>query len=84
MATVVAAVDQARVRQPGYTEEGYAEETALQYEYKEHVSARKTIEFSPERQVVTKPIKAPEVHVPTVPKVVPVEHVPTPVPQVRL
>lgn len=82
MATVVAAVDQARVRQPGYTEEGYAEETALQYGFKEHVSARKTVEFSPERQViVTKPIKAPEAHVATVPKIV--VPVPTPVPQVR-
>ena len=44
VATVVAAVDQARVREPReprHVEESYAQQTTLEYGYKEHISATK-------------------------------------------
>ncbi|NIG59652.1 titin-like [Pontoporia blainvillei] len=57
VATVVAAVDQARVREPrepGHVEEMYAQKTTLEYEHKEHVSAakiKKTTDLTSERLV---------------------------------
>lgn len=47
VATVVAAVDQARVREPREPErpkESYAQQTTLEYGYKEHISATKVAE----------------------------------------
>ncbi|XP_069876144.1 titin-like [Dipodomys merriami] len=47
VATVVAAVDQARVREPrepGHLEESYAQQTTLEYGYKEHVSTTRVPE----------------------------------------
>ncbi|XP_045150520.1 titin isoform X2 [Echinops telfairi] len=64
VATVVAAVDQARVREPrepGPLEESYAQQTTVEYGYKEQVSATKVAE-QPQRpasepQVVPKAVK---------------------------
>ena len=50
VATVVAAVDQARVREPREprrVEEAYAQQTTLEYGYKEHISATKVAEQPP-------------------------------------
>lgn len=65
VATVVAAVDQARVREPReptHTEESYTQHTTLEYGYKEHISATKVPE-QPQR-----PASEPHIHV--VPKAV--------------
>lgn len=65
VATVVAAVDQARVREPReptHTEESYTQQTTLEYGYKEHISATKVPE-QPQR-----PASEPHIHV--VPKAV--------------
>lgn len=67
VATVVHAVDQARIREPReteYTEEAYSEQAALEYGYKEHALARRVVELPPEPQIPTKPVKIKEVHVP--------------------
>ncbi|XP_075386428.1 titin isoform X2 [Tenrec ecaudatus] len=64
VATVVAAVDQARVREPrepGHLEESYAQQTTVEYGYKEQVSATRVAE-QPQRpasepQVVPKAVK---------------------------
>ncbi|KAF7245040.1 Titin [Varanus komodoensis] len=61
VATVVHAVDQARIREP--REPDYAEE-AMEYGYKEHTLARRVVELPPEHHIVTKTVKAEEVHVP--------------------
>lgn len=65
VATVVAAVDQARVREPRepiHTEESFTQQTTLEYGYKEHISATKVPE-QPQR-----PASEPHIHV--VPKAV--------------
>lgn len=62
VATVVAAVDQARVREPWeleHDEEGYAEQTALEYGYKERTMTGHIVEVPAERHVVTKPVHVP-------------------------
>lgn len=67
VATVVAAVDQARIREPReprHLEESYAQQTTLEYGYKEQVSVTKVAEHpqrpASEPQVVPKAVK-PEV-----------------------
>ncbi|XP_074856881.1 titin isoform X4 [Carettochelys insculpta] len=58
VATVVAAVDQARVREPWeeeHAEESYAEQRAFEYGYKERTIGH-VVEVPTERQVVTKPV----------------------------
>ncbi|XP_059559930.1 titin isoform X1 [Myotis daubentonii] len=75
VATVVAAVDQARVREPreprepGHLEESYAQQTTLEYGYKEHVTATKIAE-QPQRpasepQVVSKAVKPRVIQAPS-------------------
>ncbi|XP_024059815.1 titin isoform X2 [Terrapene carolina triunguis] len=62
VATVVAAVDHARVREPWeleHTEEAYAEQTALEYGYKERTMTGHIVEVPTERHVVTKPVHVP-------------------------
>lgn len=72
VATVVAAVDQARVREPrepGHVEESHAQQTTLEYGYKEHVSAAKVTEHVSAAKVAEHPPRpASEPHV--VPKAV--------------
>ncbi|NXR33792.1 TITIN protein, partial [Zosterops hypoxanthus] len=70
VATVVAAVDQARVRspwQPEQADETYVKEKTLEYGYKEHTVTDRA-EAPAERHVVTKEVKTvyipPEKHVP--------------------
>ncbi|KAJ7345581.1 hypothetical protein JRQ81_001531 [Phrynocephalus forsythii] len=68
VATVVHAVDQARVREPrepDYAEEAYSQQAALEYGYKEQAVGRRLVELSPERHVVTKAVKTEEVHIPS-------------------
>ena len=72
VATVVAAVDQARVREPrepGHVEESYAQKTTLEYGYKEHISATKVAEQPPrpasEPHVVPKAVKPVVIHAPS-------------------
>lgn len=72
VATVVAAVDQARVREPrepGHVEEMYAQKTTLEYEHKEHVSAAKVTEHPPrpasEPHIVPKAVKPGVIHAPS-------------------
>lgn len=65
MATVVAAVDQARVRSPWETQqadEAYAKQKTLEYGYKEQTITDRVAEAPPERHIVTKEVKT--VHVP--------------------
>ncbi|XP_039185110.1 titin-like isoform X2 [Crotalus tigris] len=67
VATVVYAVDQARIkepREPDYAEEAYSEQAALEYGYKEHALARHVVEVPPEPQVVTKEVKTEEIRIP--------------------
>ncbi|XP_045698023.1 titin isoform X1 [Phyllostomus hastatus] len=72
VATVVAAVDQARVREPrepGHPEQSYAQQTTLEYGYKEHVSTTKVAE-PPQRpasepQVVPKAVKPRVIQAPS-------------------
>ncbi|XP_072817331.1 titin isoform X5 [Vicugna pacos] len=72
VATVVAAVDQARVREPrepGHVEESHAQQTTLEYGYKEHISAAKVAEQPPrpasEPHVVPKAVKPRVIHAPS-------------------
>uniref|UniRef100_A0A8D0VAP5 Ig-like domain-containing protein n=1 Tax=Sus scrofa TaxID=9823 RepID=A0A8D0VAP5_PIG len=72
VATVVAAVDQARVREPrepGHVEESHAQQTTLEYGYKEHVSAAKVAEHPPrpasEPHVVPKAVKPRVIQAPS-------------------
>ncbi|XP_040827738.1 titin isoform X6 [Ochotona curzoniae] len=72
VATVVAAVDQARVREPrepGHPEESYAQQTTLEYGYKEHISATKVTEHpqrpASEPQVVPKAVKPVVIQAPS-------------------
>ncbi|XP_057602279.1 titin isoform X1 [Hippopotamus amphibius kiboko] len=72
VATVVAAVDQARVREPrepAPVEELYAQQTAVEYAYKEHISAPKVAEHAPrpasEPRVVPKAVKPGVIHAPS-------------------
>nr|XP_027799788.1 titin-like [Marmota flaviventris] len=72
VATVVAAVDQARVREPrepGHVEETYAQQTTLEYGYKEHVSTTKVPEHpqrpASEPHVVPKAVKPVVIQAPT-------------------
>uniref|UniRef100_A0A8D2DK51 Titin n=1 Tax=Sciurus vulgaris TaxID=55149 RepID=A0A8D2DK51_SCIVU len=72
VATVVAAVDQARVReprQPGHLEETYAQQTTLEYGYKEHVSTTKVPEHpqrpASEPHVVPKAVKPVVIQAPS-------------------
>ena len=72
VATVVAAVDQARVREPREprrVEEAYAQQTTLEYGYKEHISATKVAEQPPrpasEPHVVPKAVKPGVIHAPS-------------------
>ncbi|NXX11899.1 TITIN protein, partial [Podargus strigoides] len=65
VATVVAAVDQARVRspwEPEQTDETYVKQKTLEYGYKKHTVADHIAEAPAERHVVTKEVKT--VHVP--------------------
>lgn len=67
VATVVAAVDQARIREPrepDYAEEAYSEQAALEYGYKERALARRVVELPPEHHILTKEVKTEEVHIP--------------------
>lgn len=67
VATVVHAVDQARIREPrepDYAEEAYSEQAVLDYGYKEHALARHVVEVPPEPHVVTKEVKTEEVRIP--------------------
>ncbi|KAL8183551.1 UNVERIFIED_CONTAM: hypothetical protein K2H54_044331 [Gekko kuhli] len=67
VATVVAAVDQARIREPrepDYAEDAYSEQAALEYGYKERTLARRVVELPPEHHIVTKEVKTEEVHIP--------------------
>lgn len=72
VATVVAAVDQARVREPReprHLEESYAQQTTLEYGYKEQVSAT-TVAEQPQRpasepQVVPKAVKPRVIQAPS-------------------
>lgn len=72
VATVVAAVDQARVREPrepGHPEQPYTQQTTLEYGYKEHVSTTKVAE-PPQRpasepQVVPKAVKPRVIQAPS-------------------
>ncbi|NXW75703.1 TITIN protein, partial [Hirundo rustica] len=70
VATVVAAVDQARVRspwQPEQADEAYVKEKTLEYGYKEHTVTDRGSEVPAERHVVTKEVKTvyipPEKHI---------------------
>ncbi|NXC95091.1 TITIN protein, partial [Certhia familiaris] len=70
VATVVAAVDQARVRspwQPEQPDETYVKEKTLEYGYKEHTVTDRGFEAPAERHVVTKEVKTvyvpPEKHI---------------------
>ncbi|NXB05638.1 TITIN protein, partial [Cnemophilus loriae] len=70
VATVVAAVDQARVRspwQPEQADEAYVKEKTLEYGYKEHTVTDHVSEAPAERHVVTKEVKTvyvpPEKHI---------------------
>ncbi|NXO20801.1 TITIN protein, partial [Cisticola juncidis] len=70
VATVVAAVDQARVRspwQPEQADEAYVKEKTLEYGYKEHIVTDRVSEAPAERHVVTKEVKTvyipPEKHI---------------------
>ncbi|NXH49300.1 TITIN protein, partial [Dicaeum eximium] len=70
VATVVAAVDQARVRspwQPEQADEAYVKEKTLEYGYKEHTVTDRVSEAPAERHVVTKEVKTvyvpPEKHI---------------------
>ncbi|NXI37962.1 TITIN protein, partial [Galbula dea] len=70
VATVVAAVDQARVRSPWETEqadEAYLKQKTLEYGYKEHTVTDHVAEAPAERHVVTKEVKTvyapPEKHI---------------------
>ncbi|XP_036900257.1 titin isoform X1 [Sturnira hondurensis] len=72
VATVVAAVDQARVREPrepGHPEQSYAQQTTLEYGYKEHVSTTKVAEHpqrpASEPQVVPKAVKPRVIQAPS-------------------
>lgn len=72
VATVVAAVDQARVRspwQPELADEAYVKEKTLEYGYKEHTVTDRGSEAPAERHVVTKEVKTvyvpPEKHIST-------------------
>nr|KAF6450512.1 hypothetical protein HJG59_008385 [Molossus molossus] len=72
VATVVAAVDQARVREPrepGRPEESYAQQTTLDYGYKEHVSVTKVAEHpqrpASEPHVVPKAVKPRVIQAPS-------------------
>ncbi|RLW00977.1 hypothetical protein DV515_00008307, partial [Chloebia gouldiae] len=72
VATVVAAVDQARVRspwQPEQADEAYVTEKTLEYGYKEHTVTDRGSEAPAERHVVTKEVKTvyvpPEKHIST-------------------
>lgn len=72
VATVVAAVDQARVREPrepGPLEESYAQQTTLEYGFKEHVSATRVAEQpsrpASEPQVVSKAVKPRVIQAPS-------------------
>nr|XP_026247772.1 titin isoform X23 [Urocitellus parryii] len=72
VATVVAAVDQARVREPrepGHVEETYAQQTTLEYGYKEHVSTTKVPEHpqrpASEPHVVPKAVKPVVIQAPS-------------------
>lgn len=72
VATVVAAVDQARVREPrapAHLEESYAQQTTLEYGYKEHISATKVAEHpqrpASEPHVVPKAVKPRVIQVPS-------------------
>uniref|UniRef100_A0A2K5RZ69 Titin n=1 Tax=Cebus imitator TaxID=2715852 RepID=A0A2K5RZ69_CEBIM len=61
VATVVAAVDQARVREPrepGHLEESYAQQTTLEYGYKERISAAKVAE--PPKRPASEPHVVPK------------------------
>ncbi|NXD37078.1 TITIN protein, partial [Copsychus sechellarum] len=71
VATVVAAVDQARVRspwQPEQVDETYVKEKTVEYGYKEHTVTDRGPEAPAERHVVTKEVKTvyvpPEKHIP--------------------
>ncbi|NXA32886.1 TITIN protein, partial [Eudromia elegans] len=70
VATVVAAVDQARVRspwEPEHVDEAYVKQTALEYGYKERAVAERVAEAPAEHHVVTKEVKTvyvpPEKHI---------------------
>ncbi|XP_045336328.1 titin isoform X4 [Leopardus geoffroyi] len=72
VATVVAAVDQARVREPREPErpkESYAQQTTLEYGYKEHISATKVAERpqrpASEPHVVPKAVKPRVIQAPS-------------------
>lgn len=72
VATVVAAVDQARVREPResrHLEESHAQQATLEYGYKEHVSATKVVEHpqrpASEPQVVPKAVKPRVIQAPS-------------------
>ncbi|KAL4688834.1 hypothetical protein H8959_005086 [Pygathrix nigripes] len=76
VATVVAAVDQARVREPreprepGRLEESYAQQTTLEYGYKERISAAKVAAEPPQRpasepHVVPKAVKPVVIQAPS-------------------
>ncbi|XP_038303119.1 titin isoform X1 [Canis lupus familiaris] len=72
VATVVAAVDQARVREPrepGPPRESYAQQTTLEYGYKEHISATKVAEHpqrpASEPHVVPKAVKPRVIQAPS-------------------
>lgn len=67
VATVVAAVDQARVREPrepGRLEESYAQQTTLEYGYKERISAAKVAE--PPQRPASEPHVVPKAVKPVV------------------
>lgn len=72
VATVVAAVDQARVREPRepkHVEESYSQQTTLEYGYKEHISTAKVPE-QPQRpasepDVVPKAVKPVVIQAPS-------------------
>ncbi|KFO13403.1 Titin, partial [Balearica regulorum gibbericeps] len=70
VATVVAAVDQARVRspwEPVQADEAYVKQKTLEYGYKEHTVTDRVAEAPAERHVVTKEVKTvyvpPEKHI---------------------
>uniref|UniRef100_A0A8C2W2A5 Ig-like domain-containing protein n=1 Tax=Chinchilla lanigera TaxID=34839 RepID=A0A8C2W2A5_CHILA len=72
VATVVAAVDQARVREPrepGHLEDSYAQQTTLEYGYKEHISTTKVPEHpqrpASEPHVVPKAVKPVVIQAPS-------------------
>lgn len=72
VATVVAAVDQARIREPReprHLEESYTQQTTMEYGYKEHISATKVAEQPPrpasEPHVVPKAVKPRVIQAPS-------------------